>query len=392
MHTIWIGPRVRAFMDEICKELFTGHEHCALVLPERYHDSFLIAFRKYVQNTTSSLHILNLMPGCALLPSLVPAFCDDEIAVNQPWQLLEAHTRQNAVPVLAIPATYHDNELGDFVCSLRDGANAALSRGEALNWRMLFVITPNYNFPNEAPGLRYFHWWGKLHPSDLEFAIEGESLRRGLGIAAHSWFYSLCRGLCEIALELVSPIFEQAPTTFSEVLDILTEHPLSTGSSAAIVLNHMNQPAVAVSRNKLPPAELTRAWQAGLLDMGCHGRLQIHPAALLAAGMTDAIGALIHSGQLQVYFPYVQEVLHLLHHRLDNTLGSGWKQKVEGNPDEIGALQFFVYNERKKNCHIYEEADLAFIWWNIRNRLAHHTMLDAREVMKGLALYETMRY
>lgn len=392
MKTHWTSPRVADFMGEICMALRSGAEHCALVLPRWRQESFIAAFRRYAESSLNFIYIVRLQPGSNLLDSLRPVFCDDENGVDDILSLAHCHTRQAAIPIILMPDGDENlkRAIRDFARAMRANAKACMNMREALNWKMLFVVEPLEDFPQEDVGLKYFHWWGRLQASDLEYAIEQELMDKNLGQEAWLWYYSLCRGLCEGALELASMIWECSPTSMAEIKKMLAAHPLHNENAGRLALQYWREPGPLPNRHGLPIALARQAWNAGILEIGCRGKPLLHPAALLAAGLDDALENQVLAGQIQVYFPLVQEVIHLLHRRLDAIYGQSWQEKT-GNIDEIGPLQRLFYDLGSRSRGFAREAELAFLWWKIRNALAHHVMLDARLAIKAVSLYERMR-
>lgn len=350
MISIWDSPCGQTFMSEILKMAET--EDALALIPDPIRESFFESLCRFAMERGVSA-------GCAGISSgdINELFsADDDIALSLP---LSGHI---LIMKSDDPSQWE---------------NGILKRKRV--WNAICVSSPGV----KMPGFRQMPFWGRIRPSDCAWAIEKTIEEAGIGMAAARWHEAMCCSFCEFDLALAENIMLEAPSTCEEICDFLLDHPMSALGSLAD----------AASRSRLfsdkcpefgPAFEM---WKAGALDLAFDGRTMIHPAAMMGAGMTRQIKAILFAGQARVYLPLASEAHIMICRRMEDIYGTGWssqKKRKENNDRhlrEIGPLyawlkHYFPLANR--------EINLACAWMNVRNIISHNEFMPPGLALKAM--------
>lgn len=391
--SIWYSPHPKAFLREICTALATEKEHCAVSVPQYLLSSFRDELISYGRKSLGQLRIPQIDPQSSLEQNLCPLFIfhhEDEAGIAS---LPEATLSECRTLVIFLPETPlpWEDEFFAFVNHMVAHAKFCKDQDVHMPWSLLLVIPSGRRMPREDIGLKVFHWWGRLHVSDLEYAIE-----QVLGAAEveekhlYYWFYALCKGLASSDPGLVDFFLEALPTDMDSLVKALSLHELNTRENGQLVLSYLNAPHCHLDRHAPPQGAMAPLWHRGILDIDCYGRTALHPAALLAAGQTAELERLAVSGQMQVFLPLAQEVHSLLYRKIEHILGPGWgRLNAENFPaldSEIGPLSHYLYTYYRSKLPIFL-LNTAKHWRDLRNSIAHANMIPFAVALQAVRDY-----
>lgn len=390
--SLWNGPHGRKFIDEIRASLKKGNEHSAVFVPANRQEDFLGVFGEIAENSPGAVRIIHLQLAHSILDELEPAFYDEEYDSPKSGDGLVKDSKI----LLLVPRAEHLQQGSDFfVFAERMSAHAKSCRDNAktMNWSILYLLQPGWIFPGKDTGLRHFHWWGQLFSSDLEYAIESAIYERKYDYPAYHWLYALCRGLCDGSADLVPRVIDSEPASFDEIEDILAEHELNKPDIRALVQEYIKKNLnYQLSRDSLPKNEALDLWQAGAIEINSHGYPVIHPAAMLAAGYKSSVKKNIVAGQIQVYLPLTQDVFRLICNRMRHKFGKNWDTFENGKSREISEIgPLFYHIQKRYPLDAREEYELAGLWRDVRNCLAHGHILPVALAFKAVSRYELIR-
>ena len=401
---LWQCPHPALFLKEICSNLEKVDTHCIVSLPERLIPSFQEELCAYWGDIWGDLPILTLDEETELTNAMSPYFATEDPITNL-MGLTECVLRGSSTLAVVLTEKPHSKEQ-EFFCFLNYlAAHAKNSRdnGHCLNWNMLVIAPADRPIPNPDVGLRCFYWWGHLHNSDVEYAIEfafKDIFRNGTHQEklAYWWLYPLCKGLSSGDPELVEHIIRDFPRDIETLIATLKKHELNTEENGQLVRNFLEAPQYTPKSNDYPRGILAKLWHKGIIDLDCSGRLAIHPAALLAAGQVENLEELVIRGQMFFFLPLVQDVHNLLSRRVEKHLGNVLEEffPEDGAFDsaryEIGpfyAFLSYLYKEKGKSVP-YHILDTAKKWRELRNDIAHIKMLSCQTIECALAAYENL--
>lgn len=401
---LWQCPHPTLFLKEICLSLEKGDAHCIVSLPERLIPAFQEEFRAYWKEFWGDLPLLALEEETELTDAMFPFFATETPPINL-IDLTEGFVRGSKTLAVVLPATPHSNEKEFFLFLNHLAAHAKNRRdnGLTMNWNMLVIAPADRPMPNPDIGLRCFYWWGHLHNSDVEYAIESafsDIFRNGIRQEqlAYWWLYPLCKGLSSGDPELVEHIIRDFPKDIETLIATLKKHELNTEENGQLVRNFLEAPQYTPKSNDYPRGILAKLWHKGIIDLDCSGRLVIHPAALLAAGQVENLEELVIRGQMFFFLPLVQDVHNILSRQVEKHLGNVLEEFFpdDGAFDsaryEIGpfyAFLSYLYKEKGKSVP-YHILDTAKKWRELRNDIAHIKMLSYQTIECALAAYEKL--
>lgn len=392
--SIWYSPHPKGFLRKLCQALATADEHCAVTIPRHLLQSFQEELLSYGRKSLGELVSLRLDPDGTLLQNLSPLFTLSNKQEAILSELADVPLKRCRTLAIFLPETLlpWEDEFFTFVDEMTAHAKACKDQSRDLSWCMLVVIPFGRKVPREDIGLKLFHWWGCVHVSDVEYAIERafgcyEEKERHL----YCWFYALCKGVASMDPGLVDVFLQNLPTNIDSLIQCLRTHELNTKENGDLVQNYFRRTPPRLSRNEIPREYAAELWQHGILDIDSEGRPSLHPGALVAANQIEELERLVVKGQMQVYLPLVQEVHSFIYRKAEYWLGSGWDAKhKEAYPtlnSEIGPLAFCLENNyRKKIDRQYIET--AKKWREIRNSIAHAQMIPFKNAVKAVADYQ----
>lgn len=397
---IWNCPHGKAFMRSLCRTLEAGEKHVAIRLPERHLSSFLKEFGPYATRFLGSIQKVVLEDGLSLEEALEPAFMPDGGKNRAPEDCFSRMVSGGPHLLVVLPPSARGTapRLREFLALAADRARACRDGDRRLPWAMAAVVPADFGGLEDDTGLEVRDWWGKLHPSDLEFAIE-QALADITNEASYCWYDALCKGLARMDPELVDAIFRNPPVSAAELADVLREGPtVFDRELAERAWSYWQDPPAALRRDTPPKGELeTLLWERGALDIDCYGKPALHPAVLVAAGQEALLEKLVIQGQMQVYLPIVQEVHGFLCRNLAGICGPDWSGRDPENftsvEQEIGSLAFYMnYLKDTLGMSIPRElTDLAHIWREVRNTIAHGNMISCQLAIRAMLLYAEVR-
>lgn len=394
---IWYCPQGKAFMRALCRTLEKEVEHAVVSLPERYIPSFLTEFSSYGRKSLGPFLTVQIEAGRPLAESLMPAFQTeggDEVLPLEDFP--ELQVKKGSTVVLRFPSQLAAirEECFSFLEIMAAYAKACKDRGESPRWNLIAVMPAQWPLPREEIGVKTFVWWGKLRPSDLEYAVEQTLEGLALNEAVYYWYYALCKGLAVVDPELVEAIVANPPTSAEQLADVVHNHELLREDVGELAQQYYDMGQSEANRQTLPRGIEAKLWHLGALDIDCYGKPALHPAALVASGLLTPLENLLVQGQMQVYLPLVQEVHSFICRMMEKRFGADWGKQDLQNYDsvesEIGGLPFYMkeYYERKIP---QELLDLAFLWRAVRNTIAHGSIIPCNLALIAVTRYKEFR-
>lgn len=403
---LWQCPHPALFVKEVCETLDTLQDHCIVSMPSRLIPSFqeeLVSYWKSTKGDYIRLHLLeNETPlGDALAP-LFSSGSEVSSLVDLKKNLLRgASTLVVTLPKQPLPI---EKEFFDFLINdLMAHAKNCRDNAETLLWNMLVIAPADRKIPSQDIGLKVFLWWGRLHNSDVEYAIE-DAFRNSFGLETKKktldywWLYPVCKGISRSDPDLVEMVYRNAPQGMDDLMVVLSEHELNTEENGNLVkaFLDLDNSRYKLTLNALPQGLAAKLWHKGILDLTFQGDITLHPAALLAAGYKNKLEKLIVQGQMQFFLPLVQEVHTLLWNKVEEYWGGNLEdlipkdENLDSARDEIGpfyALLGYLYHEKSKSIpHVLLSAVKR--WRQLRNDIAHIKILSRQTIDDALTSYE----
>ena len=393
---VWYCPQGKAFMRTLCRTLAEEDEHAVVSLPERHIQSFVAEFLSYGKKTLGTLQTVTLEAGQPLAESLLPSFLSG--AGEEPVPLEEfpeLMVRGGSTLVLLFPSELSAGaeEYASFLELMAAHAKACKDQGKTPRWSMLAVMPAHLPLPREEIGLKTFVWWGKLRPSDLEYAVEHALENMGLSETSYYWYYALCKGLAGVDPELVEAIVNDPPLSAQEIANIVRGHELLREDVGRLAQKFWLERSWILNRGVLPRGDAAELWQLGALDIDCYGKPALHPAAMVAAGLENSLGDQLVRGQIQVYLPLTQEVHGFLCQMMRKRFGQDWGKKGTSYTSvehEIGGLPSYMKTYYSKEIP-KEFIKLAELWRDLRNKIAHNTIIPYELALLAVSLYVELR-
>ncbi|MBQ7607090.1 MAG: hypothetical protein IJU76_03880 [Desulfovibrionaceae bacterium] len=395
---LWACPSAREFMHDVCSLVRTSEQFVCLVLPDPHRAGFIEAFVRYADNYLGQVSVCTLANTSTLdadfLASFFPEILDASLAISL------ASSGTSTYLLLTFPCDLDDSDgaCRAFLENLVQLAKERKKTGGILLWRLIVVWPAHLPWPHGGEGLVVRFWWGQLHPSDTEYAIEHccrEVYRDELKEWEYLWLYSLCQGLAVMDPLLSLRIFQELPLDLEEIQSLLADHPLMrvAPSIRQAIVRVDTQGASRLSRTEPPEGDIRTLWSIGALDIRENGLTALHPAAVCVANRISSLEKLVVAGQIKVFFPIVQEVHSFLCSQLRKVCGDCWHKKdktFQNLNDEIGGLPRYM-SEYLKGQHDPDLYSLAVQWRNIRNSLAHGQSISCRMAVDACRLYGELR-
>lgn len=393
---IWYCPQGKAFMRALCRTLAKEVEHVVVSLPERHIPSFLTEFSSYGRKSLGPFMTVQIEDGRPLAESLMPAFQTEGRDVVLLEDFPELQVKKGSTIVLRFPSHLSANrqECAGFLEIMAAHAKACKDRRESPPWNLIALMPAQLPLPREEIGLKTFVWWGKLRPSDLEYAVEQTLEGLALNEAAYYWYYALCKGLAVMDPGLVEAIVSNPPVSARQLVEVVQGHELLRNDVGELARRYYEMGQSGINRQTLPHGIEATLWHLGALDIDCYGNPALHPAALVAAGLETRLETLLVQGQMQVYLPLVQEVHSFLCRMLEKRFGADWgkknTQKYDSVESEIGKLPFYMKEFFRRKIS-QELIDLAFQWREVRNTIAHGSIIPCKLALIAVARYKEFR-
>ncbi|MBQ7457426.1 MAG: hypothetical protein IJS54_07465 [Desulfovibrio sp.] len=392
---LWKCPSAREFMQDVCQTVRIHDSHVCLVMPGLGINTFVQEFTAYAENYLSEI-----------IPIEIGKHNDPKACFLSAFQTASAIPGLEAVMDCCAQSTYlllvvskdvadPKGMIADLCQTIARLSKQKKDANATLLWRLIVVLPAHIPWPDETPSLKVNLWWGQIHPSDTEYAIE-HCLRESIPSALHEWeylwLYSLCQGLAVIDPMIADTIFHQLPTCLEEIETLFDNHPvrkLSPEAQKAIIrLDTLGN----IPQDQPKDGDVRLLWSLGALDMRENVSAMLHPAAYVAANRISSLERLVVQGQIKVYFPIVQEVHGFLCSQLQKSCGDHWNKydpHFQTINDEIGALPKYMslYLKGKHDPELYE---LACSWRAIRNSLAHGTMIQCQTAIDAHKKYRNL--
>ncbi len=403
---LWQCPHPALFVKEVCETLDTLQDHCIVSMPSRLIPNFQEELIFYCKSTRGGnyiqLHQLEKAPP--LRDALAPLFSDSKASsladLKNKW-LIGAST---LIVTLPDQPLFIEKEFFDFLINdLMAHAKNCRDNAETLLWNMLVIAPADRKIPSQDIGLKVFLWWGRLHNSDVEYAIE-DAFRNSFGLETKKktldywWLYPVCKGISRSDPDLVEMVYRNAPQGMDDLMVVLSEHELNTEENGNLVkaFLDLDNSRYKLTLNALPQGLAAKLWHKGILDLTFQGDITLHPAALLAAGYKNKLEKLIVQGQMQFFLPLVQEVHTLLWNKVEEYWGGNLEdlipkdKNLESARDEIGpfyALLSYLYQKKGKSIPRVLHSAVKR-WRQLRNDIAHIKMLSRQTIDDALTSYE----
>lgn len=401
---LWQCPHPALFLKDICDSLESRQDHCIVSMPERLIPSFLDELIPVWSVTHNSPKQVRLENNSSLIDILSPLFLLDSAppALDDLKGLLLKGAEMLVVVLPEVPLPIEKEFFDILLKDLMAYAKNCRDNDLRLDWTMLVIAPAGRKIPDQDIGLKCFRWWGYLHNSDVEYAVE-DTLRASLGTGtkkerlAYWWIYPLCKGIAMSDPELVEMICQSVPQDMNELMHALADHELNTEENGKLVRAFLDTaPRYTLSRNIPPQGLAAELWHKGILDINCQGNVALHPAALLAAACQDELEKLVIHGQMQFFLPLVQEVHTLLYHKVEELVGGDLKAWIAENKDlesaqsEIGPFYAFLsYLNKEKGKRVPPKLiSAAKKWRDFRNNIAHINMLSRQVIDDAFNSYE----
>lgn len=397
----WYCPNGKAFMREVCLALRESVIHCLVELPVPLVREFTNEFTQYCRKYLSHILVRQIIGGTSRNTVLRDLF---NIPDNEPVPPVNDLLRLDAADryiLLEFAPSLSSEERQDWMEFLEDldrSTKQALDRGtQELLWKVIAVL-PGSSAPYRPDmGIRKFMWWGRLHSSDMEYATEQffAPVLEPEDRASYYWLYALCRGLASSDPMLAKWIVDEIPLNLDDVSQLMSRHPLFPTASRfkAVIARMDGKPSPCISRTAPPEkGDEAELWKNGLYLIDCFGNPKLHPVTLAAASRLQSLERRIVLGQMQVYLPIVQEVHGFLCRCLRRCCGSDWNRHARDRfttiNDEIGALPTYMKTELSGYPPLLY--DLAAIWREMRNTVAHNHMITCSVANDGVNLYRAL--
>lgn len=394
--SLWYSPHPKAFLREICQVVGTEREHCAVSIPQHLIPSFREELLSYGRKSLGELQVLQLNPQVGLWGNLAPLFNIDAGGDKKLSDLPEMtlpRCRNLVIFPSEKPLSWEEEFLA-FVDTMAAHAKYCKDQGKRMLWSMLIVIPAGSKMPHEDIGLRVLYWWGRLHVSDLEYAIESNfGASEAQEYHLYCWFYALCKGVASGDPRLVELFQQQVPIDVDSLVNALAGHELCTEENARLVMSYLNSSKYSLTRDVVPQGIAAELWHCGILDFDCYGKPSLHPAALVAAQKIDVLERLVVKGQMQVYLPLVQEVHEFLYNKIECLLGYKWdgrnKKSFSSIKSEIGPFSVYI-NRRFKDVLPKDILREALEWRDLRNSIAHAQMIPFDMAVSRVMAYQKL--
>ena len=392
---LWDCPSARVFMAKACTMVRSSAKHVCLILPNPFIWDFAEAFRSFAANHMGEVWQINVQTNQDPEQTFLCQGFEEEGRNLE--QALETNAQSMYLLLVFDPRTAPSEIYRKFCTQLATLSKLYKDTSGTLLWRVIFVWPASIPWPRADVCLETLFWWGQIHPSDTEYAIErfAEELNGIINEWEYTWLYALCQGLASSDPLLAEYIFKSLPISFEQIKQLLQSHPLALldRQSRQAVIDLDTQARRRLAQENPPEGNLRLLWSQGALDIYPNGIVKIHPAAFYAANRSVALEQLIVQGQIKVYLPLVQEVHAFLCRQLEHACGSDWTKKDENFAnitEEIGKLPRYMYENLKGK---YDPAllDLAHYWRIIRNNLAHSHMIDCETAIQAGKLYAELR-
>lgn len=397
----WYCPNGKAFMREICLDLRDSVTHYLVELPIPLVRDFTDEFTQYSRKYLSYILVKKVGDGTSRDAVLRELF---NIPDNEPVPPAHDLLRRDAADhyiLLEFSPSLSPEERQNWMAFLADldlSTKQALDRGaQELRWKVIAVL-PGSSAPYRPDmGIKKIVWWGFIHSSDMEYAAEQffAPVLEPEDRSSYYWLYSLCRGLASSDPMLAEWLVNDMPLDLDDVGQLMSKHPLfSTARLFKNVIARMDgKPPLHFSRTTPPEkGDEAELWKHGLYVIDCFGNPSLHPAALAAASRLQSLERRIVLGQMQVYLPIVQEVHGFLCRSLRRCCGSDWNKHARDRfttiNDEIGALPAYMRAELSGYPPLLY--DLAAIWREMRNTVAHNHMITSSMANDGVNLYRVL--
>lgn len=394
--SLWYSPHPKAFLREICQVVGAEKEHCVVSIPQHLLPSFREELLSYGRKSLGDFQVLQLNPQVGLLGNLAPLFNIDaggDVKLSDLPEITLLRCRNLVIFPPEKPLSWEEEFLA-FVDTMAAHAKYCKDHGKHMLWSMLIVIPAGSKMPHEDIGLRVLYWWGRLHVSDLEYAIESNfGTSEAQEYHLYCWFYALCKGVASGDPRLVELFRQQVPIDVDTLVNALADHELCTEENARLVTSYLNSCEYSLTRDVIPKGVAAELWHCGILDFDCFGKLSLHPAALVAAQKIDVLERLVVKGQMQVYLPLAQEVHEFLYRKIEDLLGYGWDSRDKGNfpsvKSEIGPFSFYIskYFKDKLPKDIIKVAQG---WRDLRNSIAHAQMIPFDMAVSRVMAYQKL--
>lgn len=372
---IWQTPHGMDFVREAVAILENGN--CLAIVPDTYRRDFISAVASESEKQGCPCERIEAREDA--FASLNPHFIQEGGAIEELPALALA---RGHYAVMEYDANSH-GWVGDLLrCS---GAS------EKRLWNILCIASPG---TEPVSGFTRIAWWGRLRPSDTLYAIEKSAEIRNLGLAASCWHSAMCQALCELDIALIPRLVEEAPVTPGEIFEFLAGLSLASPEIGDIV-RRFNRAQPFLSPEREPAEEVViQLWKRGALDIAWDGRIVLHPAAMLAAGMVKELKVQLTAAQARIYLPLTGAVQTLISQKMESGIGIGWdapksSEEDENHLREIGPLWSWL--RRHYPFEAREEIRIAEIWTDIRHCVAHSDFMPVMLAMKGVARYQMLK-
>ncbi len=395
---LWSCPSAQEFMRDICSSMRTRDQFVCFVLPDPLRDGFIDAFVNYSDNYLGDVPVCTLERREHLDSDFLASFFPGKNLVS----LADSfdHAGKSTYLLLTFPCDMDDSEgfCKSFLEELVSLAEKRRKSGGTLLWRLLIVLPGHMRWPEASDCLVQRFWWGKLHPSDTEYAIEHccqEVYQGSLKEWEYLWIYSLCQGLAVTDPLMALRIFQNLPLDLQEIQALLADHPLMhvENSVRQAIVRADTEAGTRYSPVSPPEGDIRTLWSIGALDIRENGISVLHPAAVCVANRVSSLERLVVQGQIKVYFPIVQEVHTFLCAQLRKACGDDWHRRsddFQNLKDEIGGLPRYM-SSYLKGLHDPDLFTLAIKWRSIRNILAHGQSIQCQQAVEACRLYDELR-
>ena len=410
--TIWECPHPEKFLDEIFSTLQNGDRHVLIHLPIWRLAGFQDALWDASQSRRLHLHFpeapnarrpLELMRGLSLKPD------DFQAADPASWEPKSENI------ALAIPSELNAGEVKEWLGFIEAAAASGREFHERMGglekegallplpWRLIFLAPAHFPSPKPETSLEIFLASGLCGQSDLEWAVERCASDQGGRLEASSrlWLESICKGVAMRDVGLCASVFKALPLDLPDVMDMLMAYPFhELGKELA-------REVIAVDEGNEQGPESWRARERlremGILDLDCRGWEALHPSALAQANRRQTVEGLLRQGQVRVYFPLAQDAHSFIVQKLDKCCDPDWRRKsLQWHKETnqyvnesdtclgIGPLAEYMARHLKGVCG-GDLLELARLWQNIRNEIAHDRLLKFEDTVDAVDLFEEMR-
>ena len=256
---------------------------------------------------------------------------------------------------------------------------------------IFFINPPKLPPVKSDAGIRCYSFWNPLRWEEIRLVIQSSVSSENA--MSRAWRVSTYTGISNSDPELISKLVEEAPSSLSEIKDIVKRDRSNARKKSSFKgsVNRFHE-----ERSWDVPSGLTVEWLQNRLLGSTLDRGAIIPWHNIAESDLDSIfDRAIWREQLAGIFPLLMEITFFTSEIISKIKGKGWKKQIltqndNGSPDTEPGTILNIFHEKqnefgklpKKIYSLLQELRIA------RNKLAHLEPVDFKDVNQIWSLFE----